>query len=360
MEHYYALIMAGGGGTRLWPMSRKATPKQFLPLIEDDSMFKVSVQRLAPLFTPDRIYVVAGEQHAAALRTEAPEIPEANFILEPYGQDSGPAAGLGVAVIAQRDPEATIALLTADHHIAYKEKFRDVLAAAGEIAQDGSIVTLGISPSFPSTAFGYIRRGETIGAVGGFAAYHSLGFTEKPDLDTAVAFLSSGEYSWNSGMFIWRADRALAEFERQQPAMHQQLLTIAAAVDTPHYASALAQTWGQMTKISLDYAIMEGADRIIVLPIDIGWSDVGSWDALFDVLALDEAGNGFHGAAPHRITVDTKNTLIYSDKMTVTIGVDNLIIVDTEDALLVCHKDQTQDVKKVVNQLRDSQQDNYL
>lgn len=360
MEHFYAMIMAGGGGTRLWPMSRTDMPKQLLPLVEESSMFCVSVERLAPLFPPDHIYVVAGRKHVDMLCKDAPQIPEENFIIEPYGRDSGPAAALGISVIQKRDPQAVIAILTADHHIANKQMFRDVLDAACQLALEDRIVTLGISPSLPSTAFGYIRRGKFVRDVNGFKAYESLGFSEKPDTVTAVSFIRSGEYSWNSGMFIWKADRAMAEFARQQPEIYRLISELQPVIDTPDYEAKLEQIWEQMPRISIDFAVMEGAERMCVIPVDIGWSDVGSWDALFDVLNLDKDGNGFKGAAPNRITVDTKNTLIYSDKLTVTIGVENLVIVETQDVLMVCHKDRTQDVKQVVNMMRGTDKETYL
>ena len=360
MEHYYALIMAGGGGTRLWPISRSTTPKQLLPLVEENSMFRVSVERLAPLFTPDRIYVVAGAKHIDALREQTPELPADNFIAEPFARDSGPAAALGIAVIQQRDPQATVVLLTADHHIADKEGFRRALAAAYKVAQNNTIVTLGISASIPSTGFGYIRRGEPLRTIDGFSAYHSLGFTEKPDLKTAMSFIASGDYSWNSGMFVMRAEIAMAEFERQQPEIYRLMRQLQPVVDTPDYPQILDTIWHQITKISVDFAIMEGASNMVVIPVDIGWSDVGSWDALFDVLQLDESGNCFKGAAPDRITVDTKNTLVYSDKLTVTIGIENLVIVDTDDVLMVCHRDRAQDVREAVNTLRDKNGHTYL
>jgi len=360
MEHFYAMIMAGGGGTRLWPMSRSETPKQLLPLVEETSMFQVSVERLAPLFTPDQIYVVTGSLYVEALRAQTPQIPARNFIVEPYAKNSGPAAALGIAVIQQHDPQATIAVLTADHHISRKDTFRKVLAAANEIAQDDLIVTLGIAASFPSTAFGYIRQGEPIRDVQGFSCYHSLGFTEKPDAETAVRFLVSGDYSWNSGMFIWTAKKAMAEFERQQPALHQLLVELVASVDTPKFDRELARIWEKITPIQLDYAVMEGATGMAVIPVEMGWSDVGSWDSLFDVLPLDAQGNAFKGSAADSIALDTTNTLVYSDRMTVTIGLDNIVIVDTPDALLVCHRNQAQQVKEVVNRLRAAQKHNYL
>ncbi len=360
MDHYYAMIMAGGGGTRLWPMSRNDTPKQLLPLVEERSMFCVSVERLAPLFPPERIYVVTGQKYVDALRGEAPDIPAENFITEPFGKNSGPAAALGLTVIRQRDPDATVAILTADHHIAYKEKFRDVLLAARDLAQAGSVVTLGISPVFPSTAFGYIRRGEVIGDYRGYTAYTSRGFTEKPNHRTALHFISSGEYSWNSGMFIWRADRALDEFERQQPAMAAEFAALAPTVDTSAFDEKLTEMWGRLDNIQLDFAVMEGARNVAVIPVDIGWSDVGTWDSLFEVLELDEFGNGFKGRAPAPIMVDTRNTLVYSDKLTVTIGIEDIVVVDTPDALMICHKQRAQDVKEVVKQLRELNKEDYL
>jgi mannose-1-phosphate guanylyltransferase len=360
MEHYYALIMAGGGGTRLWPLSRSTTPKQLLPLVEENSMFRVSVERLAPLFTPDRIYVVAGTKHIEALRAQAPELPAENFIAEPFARDSGPAAALGITVIEKRDPEATVVLLTADHHIADKEGFRRALAAAYAVAQHNTIVTLGISAAIPSTGFGYIRRGERLCEVDGFSAYHSLGFTEKPDLQTAMTFIASGDYSWNSGMFAMRAETAMAEFERQQPEIYRLMRQLQPTVDTPEYQQTLDDVWQEIMKISIDFAIMEGALNMAIIPVDIGWSDVGSWDALFDVLQPDDSGNCFKGSAPDRITVDTKNTLVYSDKLTVTIGIENIVIVDTDDVLMVVHRDRAQDVREAVNTLREKNSHSYL
>ena len=360
MEHFYALIMAGGGGTRLWPMSRKETPKQLLPLIEEHSMFKVSVERLAPLFPPDHVYVVTGRGYVEALHADVPDIPVENFIVEPYGKESGPAAALGVAVIHKRDPQATIAILTADHHIADKESFRAVLSAACEVAQKNNIVTLGISPSIPSTGFGYIRRGEKLETSNGYRVYKSLGFTEKPDTQTAVRFIRSGDYSWNSGMFIWKSTKALDEIARQKPEWYTLLQQLEPAIDTLDYDNTLDRIWEEISKVSLDVAIMEHANDMAVIPVDIGWSDVGSWDALFEVLDLDESGNGFKGASPDRIVVDTRNTLVYSDKLTVTIGIEDVIVVETKDVLMICHRDRTQDVKAIVQRLREANHDSYL
>jgi mannose-1-phosphate guanylyltransferase len=352
--------MAGGGGTRLWPLSRQETPKQLLPLVEEHSMFKASVERLSPLFTPEQIYVVTGRKYADALRAHAPQIPAKNFIVEPYGKESGPAAGLGISVIQKRDPQAVVAVLTADHHITKKEAFRDALAAAYDIAQKGYIVTLGISPSYPATGFGYIRQGEELIRVNGLTCYMSQGFTEKPNVVAATGFVASGEYTWNSGMFIWKAEQAMAEFQRQQPKTYAAFQDLMPAIDTPEFESKLEDIWGEVAKLSLDYAVMEGAEKIAVIPIDIGWNDVGSWASLYDVLKLDKFGNAFKGKLPEKVVLDTKNTLIFSDKLTVTIGIEDIVVVDTPDALLICRKDRAQDVKEVVNHLLTSKNYKYL
>lgn len=360
-DHYYALILAGGGGTRLWPMSRRDNPKQMLPLIDERSMFRVSVERLAPLFTPDRILVVTGEQYVHAMRDDVPEIPAENFIVEPFGRNTGPAAALGIAVAHKRDPQATVVILTADHFIADEPKFRDLLATADDVAQSGYIVTLGIYPSHPSTGYGYIRQGDEIATRNGFTAYHTRGFTEKPSLVAATGFLASGQYSWNSGMFIWQTARALEEYEHQQPEIHALLAQIEPAIDTPQFAETLRELWDQMPGISIDVGIMEGAKQMAVIPADIGWNDVGSWEALFDVHQQDRFGNVFKGKEHERhVILDTENTMVYSDRLIVTIGIGDVIVIDTDDALLICHRERAQDVRAVVNHLRSTNMDEYL
>jgi mannose-1-phosphate guanylyltransferase len=350
MSSFYAAIMAGGVGTRLWPLSRQTRPKQALQLIGGRTMFQHAVDRLAPLFPPGNIFVVTGKTHAEVLRPQTPELPDENFILEPMGRDSGPAVGLGAIYLRRRDPDAVMAMLTADHYIANVERFRGVLAAAEKVARSGKIVTLGIQPAFPSTGFGYIQQGETVGRFDGFEAFHAVQFTEKPDAATAERFFESGRYSWNSGMFIWHVDRVLAEFQRQRPQMYRQLMTIAETLGTPDEAHVLAKTWPQIEKRSVDYAIMERAEEVAVIPVEMGWSDVGSWATLLDIVSGDDHGNVVSG---EHLDVDTTRTLVRSEnRLVVTIGLEDMIVVDTDDALLICPKDRAQEVKAVVDRLR--------
>jgi len=360
MGKLYGLIMAGGGGTRLWPLSRQKRPKQVLPLVEERTMFEISIDRLEPVLMPEQLYVVTSRAYADQLMACTDKVPVENYIIEPFGQNTGPAVGLAVAHIRHQDPDAVIAVLTADHHIADRETFRDVISAAAELAEQDYLVTLGISPSFPSTGFGYIKRGEPLQMVGRFQAYRSAGFTEKPDAATAIEFLTAGLYSWNSGMFIFKASRIFEEFERQQPAMYAAIREIEKTIDTDSYQATLERMWPEMTRLSIDYAVMEGAENMAVIPVDIGWSDVGSWSTLFDVLQGDLNGNVTRGKVQGHVTIDTKETLIVSDRMVVTIGIEDIVIVDTDDVLLVCHRSRSQDVRDVVAKLKEAGDEAHL
>jgi len=359
MNNFYALIMAGGGGTRLWPLSRKLRPKQMLSLVDKDSMFRLSVTRLLPLLPAERIFVVTGAAQMDALCDDVPELPRENFIIEPFGRDSGPAAALGVAHIHSLDPDAVIAILTADHYIRDIEGFRNTLCAAYDVALQGYIVTLGIEPSHPATGFGYIQRAEELQISRSLKVYHSAGFKEKPDVQTALSFLESGLYYWNSGMFIWTAAQAMAEFERQQPQIFATLQAIIADFGTPAYPKTIARLWNDMTAISLDYAIMERAERMTVIPVNIGWSDIGSWAALYEELTATTDANVVIGTGQH-IKIDTQGTLVHSERTVVTIGLDDLVIVDTPDVLLICKRDRAQDVRQAIQHLKEIDLDRLL
>jgi mannose-1-phosphate guanylyltransferase len=359
---FYALIMAGGVGTRLWPLSRRERPKQALRLIGQRTMFEHAVDRIAPLFQPEDIYVVTAAEHVPVLTTQAPELPVENFIVEPQGRGTAPAIGLGAIHLYRDDPEAVMAVLTADHFITEIARFRQALSAVAELAEEGHLVTLGITPSSPSTGLGYIKRGESLGTVDGFPAFQVERFTEKPSLETAIHMVDSGDYSWNSGMFIWRIDRIMDEFQRQMPEFYTQLMQVGATLSTPGYEATLSRVWPQVDKQTIDYGVMEGAEDVAVIPVDIGWSDVGSWTSLMELLPPDEDGNIVVG--PH-VGIDTRDTLIFSGgddkkRLIATIGLDGIVIVDTEDALLVCSRGQEQEVREIVRMLESEGERDHL
>jgi mannose-1-phosphate guanylyltransferase len=242
-----------------------------------------------------------------------------------------------------------MAVLTADHYITETARFRQALKAAEQVARRGMLVTLGIHPSSPSTGYGYIQQGEAMPAVGDFPVFRLQRFTEKPDLETAQRMLASGEYSWNSGMFIWEVERILGEFERQMPEFYRQLEQVEAVLGTPAYADEIARLWPQVGKQTIDYGVMEGARDAAVIPVDVGWSDVGSWASLLDLLPADSHGNIVRGA---HAGIDTDNTLVFGEnRLIATIGIKDMVIVDTPDALLICPKDREQEVREMVRKL---------
>lgn len=360
-NHYFAVIMAGGGGTRLWPLSRRASPKQMLALTGDRTMFQLAVDRLEGLFPVERILVVTTEEQAGALQTQDLRVPKDNYLLEPLPRGTASVVGLAAVALQQRDPQAVMAILTADHFIGNVPVFHRLLQAAHTSALDGCLVTLGVAPTFPSTGYGYIQSGEPLGVYDGLEVFTAQRFTEKPDEATARAMLAAGGYSWNSGMFVWRLADIMGEFERQMPALAAQLGEISAVWNTPTGPETLRRVWPTVQVQSIDYGVMEGARRVAVIPAaGLGWNDIGSWESLFDVIPASQDGNVIaNGPA---ITLETRNTLIFQsgNRLVAAIGVEDLIIVDSGDALLVCRKDQAQKVKQVVEKLKKENLARYL
>jgi mannose-1-phosphate guanylyltransferase len=361
-EHDFAVIMAGGGGTRLWPISRKDRPKQLLPLLGGETLFQSTVSRLSDLFPIDRILVVTVAGQADEMQRQVPAIPLENYLLEPAPRGTASAIGLAATVLQLRDPEAVMAVLPSDHFIRNRDLFHYLLREALEVARKGYLVTLGITPAFPSSAYGYIQQGERLAEGFKYPVYRVRKFIEKPDEVTAQELLRSGDYSWNSGMFVWRAGAILEEIQRQMPALHSALEKISSVWGSKTRDQVLSSSWSALKPETIDYGIMERAQQVVVLPAGgLGWNDVGSWETLFDVLFPDMDGN-IATIAQH-LAVETHNTLVYghdSDRLIVTIGIDDTVIVDADDVLLVCKSDQAQKVREVVEHLRKHRQDKYL
>jgi mannose-1-phosphate guanylyltransferase len=354
----YAFIMAGGVGSRLWPRSRTQSPKQFLDLLGQETMLQDAYRRLLPIIPPERILVGVGTQYVPVVRAQLPDLPAENIVVEPAGRGTAPAIGLGALHIHRRDPAAVMIVVTADHHIGQAAHFRRAIMAAAQMARTGALVTLGITPTFASTGYGYVRRAEKLDTIDGFDVYRAIRFTEKPQAPMAEAFLESGLYSWNSGMFVWKTEAIRREIALHMPDLAVQLDAIERALGTPREQEVLERVWAKVEKQTIDYGIMEHAREVAVIPVQIGWNDVGSWQTLMELLTVDEQGNVLLG---DHLAVDTHNTLIYSPrKMVAAIGLEDLIVVETDDALLICPRIRSQDVRTIVDALRNAGREDLL
>ena len=362
MEHSYAVIMAGGGGTRLWPVSRKEKPKQLLSLLGKETLFQSTAARLEKLFPPERILIVTVAELATEMQEQVPSIPAENYLIEPTPRGTASVVALAAAVLEKRDPQAIMAIQTSDHYIRNHDLFHFLIRTAFEVAKQNYLVTLGIAPTFPSTAYGYIQQGDSLDGDYKYPVYRVKSFKEKPDQESAQQLLRRGDHSWNSGMFIWRADVILAEIERQMPDLFRAVRGISSAWDTPDREDVLQECWKDLKSQTIDYGILEKAEQVAVLPAGgLGWSDVGSWNSLFEVLLPDMNGNVSAGA--QHLALDTHNTLVYSgddQRLVVTIGLDDMVVVDAGDVLMICKADQSQKVREVVEHLKKHHQENYL
>ncbi|GAB3963032.1 sugar phosphate nucleotidyltransferase [Plantactinospora veratri] len=367
---FYAVIPAGGSGTRLWPLSRAGRPKFLLPLTgSDESLLQATVRRVRPLAGPESTYVVTGAAHAVAVARQLPDVPEENVLVEPSRRDSCAAIGLAAAIIARRDPDAVMGAFSADHVVGDQTRFLEVLGAAISTAQDGLMVAVGITPTHPETGYGYLESGEPIGAG---PARQVVRFKEKPEYDLAVKYVESGRFYWNASMFVWRVDVFLGELARQRPELHAGLTEIAAAWGTPEQAAVLDRVWPELTKISVDFAVMEGAAErglVATVPADFRWNDVGDFHTLGEALTGDDASNvvlreGPDGTPPAGRVVlrDTARTVVVtqSDRLVVTLGIQDTVVVDMPDALFVCDRSRAQEVKEIVAALEAEEAHPYL
>ncbi len=360
----HPVIMAGGSGTRFWPLSRRSRPKQFLALAGGAPLLAATVARLPPLARAKETYVVCGPAHAAAARRMLPELPAANFIVEPCARNTAPCVGLAALHVAARDPRGVIAMLPADHHIAKPKAFRDAVAAAAALAARGAIATIGIHPSRPETGYGYLKLGPRLASRGAKGkrpapAHKVERFVEKPDVVTAARYLADGGYLWNSGIFVFRADVILEEIGRAMPVLGEQLDVIGESLGTPGYARTLKRVFPDCPSISIDYGVMEKSKRIAVVPAEFGWSDVGSFAALPDVRPTDHLGNVAEGDA---LVIDGRNDVVVSagGRPVAVVGIDDVVVVDAGDAVLVCRRDRAQDVRKAVEELARRGRDEVL
>ncbi|MGD9344369.1 MAG: mannose-1-phosphate guanylyltransferase [Candidatus Aminicenantes bacterium] len=355
----YAVIMAGGIGTRFWPLSRKANPKQFLPIISEQTMVEETVGRLAPLIPLDRVYTIANREQSAAIRDIFPDIPDANVLVEPQGRNTAPSLILATVHVLIQNPEAVVAALPADHLIRDIPLFLKKLESGAQAAVEREdLITFGIPPTYPSSGYGYIqfdREGSQ--KIGGEDFYAVQEFKEKPDIAQAKGFLEAGNYFWNSGMFLWKARTFAHKLHRYAPEWYNYWEKMFMALKNRD-SSQIASIFAIIPSTSIDYALMEKARGVLMCEGNFGWSDVGAWSSLFEIWPKDQHGNALRTES---LLVESENCLVYSgEKLTALVGVKDLIVVDTPDALLICRKDLDQKVKDIVGRLQKDNKDEYL
>ncbi len=345
------LIMAGGRGTRFWPRSRKSLPKQFLSLTGDGkTMIQLTVERLLPIIRMEDIYISTNEDYRELVKEQLPGIPEENILCEPVGRNTAPCIGLGAIHIAQKYDDAVMIVLPSDHQIRMPDIFRNTLQDASEIAEDGnSIVTIGITPNYPETGYGYIKYIPDSRKNSAFAVDR---FVEKPNLEKAREYLKSGQYLWNAGQFVWKVSTILDDLKKYMPDTYEKLMTIRAAIGTDDYNAVLQKEFRAMQSQSIDYGVLEKADSIFVIPGSFGWDDVGSWLAVGRLQKEDADGSIVAGDV---ITVNSKNCIIQGEgKLIAAVGLENIIVVDTKDAILICDKEHAGEIKTVMAQLEEN------
>jgi mannose-1-phosphate guanylyltransferase len=355
----HAVIMAGGSGTRFWPASRQDLPKQFLALATETPLLRMTFERLEDLVTPDRVWVVTTAATAAATRELLPELPAENVLAEPVGRNTAACAGFAAHAILARDPDAVCVVFPADHVIGEVARFRSAMEVGARLVEhEGGLLTFGVKPTRPETGYGYLELGREHARDGEWTVHGLQRFVEKPDSDRAQRYIDSGEFLWNAGIFAWRASDLLDEVERQLPELAEGLNLLAASFGTAKDGAVLAEVYPTLPATSVDFGIMEKAEKCWVVPVDFPWSDVGSWPALEEVLPVDEMGNLGRG----RIHTEgsSGNVLVSTGPTISVVGVDDLVVVATPDAVLVVPKVEAQKVKDVVEALREKGWDDVL
>ena len=352
-----ALIMAGGRGERFWPRSRKGMPKQFLSLTDDGkTMIQLTVERIKLMVDIEDIYISTNRDYRNLVIEQLPEIPEENILCEPVGRNTAPCIGLGAVHILQKYEDAVMIVLPSDHLIKYNKMFLNTLVDASTIAEKGdNLITIGITPDYPEVGYGYIKFNPDVSDGHAYAVER---FVEKPSLEVAKEYLETEEYLWNSGMFVWKISTILDNFRTFLPDMYQGLMKIKEAIGTPEEENILEREFNGFTSESIDYGIMERAKNIYIVPGTFGWDDVGSWLAVGRIRKTNENGNVVSG---NIITIKSKNNIIQGEKKLIaTVGIENIIVVDTEDATLICDKNSVADIKKVLENLKICNRDEYI
>lgn len=353
MAGRYAVILAGGRGERFWPMSRIARPKQLLALVGDKPLIAQAVERLEGLVPPDRVLILTNADLVEATRAAAPSVPAANVIGEPVGRDTAPAVALATALVKARDPHAVFAILTADHVMGDLPLFRQTIAAGMEAAETRPVlVTIGIKPHEPSSGFGYIEMGERADSFGGVVFKRVVRFVEKPNRATAEQYLASGRYVWNSGMFIWSVPTIEAALHAHHPELGARVEAWSRLAGTPDFIERLTESFSAVKKISIDYAVMEKANNILVAEGTFAWDDVGAWPALERHFPKDPAGNVNIGDVA--AVNSARNIVLSRGRLTALVGVEDAIVVQTDDVTLVCKRNHAQEIKLLLAQLRDA------
>lgn len=356
----HAVILAGGSGTRLWPLSRAQHPKQFLQLLGEHTLLQQTVLRIDKLIPPERLWIVTGAEQAHIVKSQLSALfgldgHRVHIVVEPLPRNTAAAIGLAAIHAQRQDPEATLIVLPADHWIQQQSDFCSLLHQAAKLAQQRVLVTLGIVPDYPATGYGYIRRGESVAVpqpshLEALIAYKVAQFVEKPDLPTAQRYLTSGAYYWNAGIFLWRASTLLEEIARHLSLLAQGLEEIEQSLDNDTAEQTLATVYSKLESISIDYGILEKSSRLVVVPADVGWSDLGDWMTIHRLSPKDARGNVL---SPNVLDIESENSFIYSNKRKIaTIGLRNTVVVDAEDALLICPVDRTQEVRAIAHQLQ--------
>ncbi|MFC1724961.1 mannose-1-phosphate guanylyltransferase [candidate division KSB1 bacterium] len=354
----YAVIMAGGVGKRFWPWSRRENPKQFLRLFGEKALIQNTVDRLKPVVKDDNIFIVTNEVQKKKTVELLPSVKEENIIAEPFGRNTAPCIGLSAVLLEKIDPEAVQVVLPADHLIIDDKEFRKVLKNACKAAEDGTLVTIGITPTRPATGYGYIQFNDEIDIHPGFDVFKVKTFAEKPDFETAKRFLKSGDFLWNSGMFIWKVKTILKEIKKNLPDLYEILMKIRDSIGTDNFNSTLVKEYKRIEAISIDYGVMEKAENVAVLKGDFGWSDIGGWEEFYRLGKKDKKNNVVIGEGVLR---DSNFNLVYSNnRLIACLGINDMVVIDTDDVVLVCPRDKTEEINKMVDYLNKKKFVKYL